>query len=762
MSKPTLNWAGYENYDHSFNFQDQFGFENFINEVGDSLLLVNQPVSTKGKIEYINVPASFDIETYSSYYHGRKFANMYIWQLGINGSTIYGRKWKEFIECLSLIQRSFNLDKTHRLILYVHNLSYEFQFIRNWIQWEHDKSGNDIIFSLKERKPIYALSKYGIEFRCSYILSNYKLAYLGAKILLKYKIAKKVGNLDYSIPRNSKTWLTNEELSYCISDVQVVMSYIQEEIENYGGIANLPLTNTGRVREFTRDYVFGSYCEDEDSRKIVAADYYRLMSSLQITSSKEYEMLKSGFCGGFTHANALWVEEILKDMGAEDIVSDYPGQCVSEYFPMSSATFVGQPSEEEFKLYLKEKCCLFYVEFINLVPEFDYDGYISQSRCIVLSKDAVINNGRVMCAEKCGLVVTELDFEIISKVYSADNYEVHSMYIYERGYLPRDLILAILTLYEKKTSLKGVEGRETEYMNSKNMLNSTYGMMVTDIIRPETIYGVDGWETIDGQPTEQLESYNNSYNRFLFYPWGVWVTAHARHTLWKAIFECGKDYVYCDTDSIKCLNIESHLSFFEEYNRKQRLKLSNMCLFYQIPIRLTMPKTKKGVKKPIGVWEREENYKYFKTLGAKRYCYVYESGEFNMTTAGVNKNTAVPYILHEFCGVDLKLAQLAYTKNPNLEEESKEAMKELVNQAIDYLPALEHYSIDLSIPPEFAGKNTHTYVDEDMSAFITDYQGNKELCHERSCVHLEPAGYDFSLAEAFVDYLLFGKICVID
>ena len=755
-------WAGYKNFDHAFDFQFEYGWDNFITEVMESLDLVDQPISRKGRVEYLNIPASFDIETYSSYYHGHKFANMYIWQLGINGSTITGRTWNEFTHCLSLIQSAFNLDRRHRLIIFVHNLSYEFQFFRHWVKWEKDINGDDIIFSLKERKPIYALSHYGIEFRCSYMLSNYKLSYIGAKILLKYKIDKKVGDLDYSIPRNSKTWLTNEELGYCISDVQVVMAYIQEEIENYGEIGKLPLTNTGRVREFTRNYVFGSYCSSEEERKIVAANYYDLMSHLQITSTMEYDMLKSAFCGGYTHANAIWVDEILKNLGSGDLASDYPGQCVSDYFPMSSAMFVGQPTEEEFESYLKEFCCLFYVKFYNLVPDFDYDGYISSSRCIELSKDAVINNGRVMSASTVSLIVTELDFEIISKVYDADDYEVHSMYLYKRGYLPRDLILAILELYEKKTSLKGVEGRETEYMVSKNMLNSTYGMMVTDIIRPETIYGADGWETIDGQPIEQLENYNNSYNRFLFYPWGVWVTAHARHTLWEAIFEFGEDYVYSDTDSIKGINFEKHMPFFEEYNRKQRLKLSNMCLYYQIPIAKTMPKTKKGVRKPIGVWEREEDYLLFKTMGAKRYCYVHANGEFNWTVAGVNKSEAVPYILHKYCGVDLELAKLAYSNNPNLEEESKAAMKELVNQNIDYTPAFKAFSVALTIPPEHSGKMTHTYIDDDMSAFITDTQGNRVLCHEKSCVHLEPAGYDFSIAEAFADYLLFGRICIIE
>lgn len=756
------NWAGYKNYDHAFNYQVLGDFENFMCEVQDSIMLVDQPVSKKGRVEYINVPAAFDIETYSSYYHKHKFANMYIWQLGINGSSIIGRTWKEFVQCLKQIQQAFNLDKRHRLIIYVHNLAYEFQFMRKWILWETDPEGNDVVFSLKERKPIYALSRYGIEFRCSYILSNYNLAYIGAKILRTYVTNKKVGDLDYTVPRHSETWLTNEEMQYCLSDIQVVMSYIQEEIEQYGEIGKLPLTNTGRVREYVRDFVFGSYCTTEEERKIVAANYYDMMSNLQLTSSKEYEMLKSGFAGGYVHANALYVDELLKGLGAEDLASDYPGQCVSKYFPMSTATFVGQPTEEEFLQYLKEYCCLFYVKFENLTPEFDYDGYISESKCVELSKDAVVNNGRVMSASVVGLVVTELDFEIISKVYEADDYTVHSMYIYKRGYLPRDLILAILHLYENKTSLKGVEGREVEYMVSKNMLNSTYGMMVTDIIRPETIYGVDGWETVDGQPTDQLESYNNSYNRFLFYPWGVWVTAHARHTLWDAIFEFGEDYVYSDTDSIKGLNFEKHLPYFEEANRKQRLRLSNMCLYYQIPIRKTMPKTKKGVQKPIGVWEREDDYLYFKTLGAKRYCYVYANGQFSWTVAGVNKNAALPYLLNKYCGIDLELAKLAYSSNPNLQEESKEAMNKLVDQHIDYTPVFDAFGIELSIPPEHSGKMTHTYIDDDMSAFITDKDGKRYLCHERSSVHLENAGYDFSLAEAFVDFLLFGKLVVIE
>lgn len=754
-----MAWVGYEEYDHNFNFGDQFGFENFISEVMDNLLVNQHPVVEKGSIKYYNIPASFDIETYSSYYKGRKFANMYIWQLGINGSTIIGRTWDEFTKCISLIVKTLNLSIENRLIIYIHNLSYEFQFMRKWLDWEKDKSGNDVVFSLKERRPIYALTSSGVEFRCSYILSNYALAYIGAKLLLTYPVEKKVGDLDYSLARNSKTELTPTELGYCLNDIRVVMSYIQEQIEQYGGIDKLPLTNTGRVRQFVHDYVTGSYCSSEYEHKKVRNQYYDLMTYLQLTSSKEYDMLKSAFMGGFTHASAIYVGEIMENMRCWDLASSYPAVMVSRYFPMSSATFVGQPTEEEFKELLSTKCCLFSLTLYDLEPEFDYEGYISESRCLTYSEDAVINNGRIMSADKVVLVCTELDFQIISKVYKAKDFEVHSMYTYERGYLPKDLILAILHLYGNKTSLKDIEDKIIEYMVSKNMTNASYGMIVTDIIRSEIIYYKDHWGDIDPNAIKQLNRYNSSFSRFLFYPWGVWVTAHARHNLWEAILEFGEDYVYADTDSIKGINGDKHEQFFIDYNRRQLHALCQMCMHYRIPLSKVQPKTKKGKEKTIGVWEEEEGYRYFKTLGAKRYCFVHNSGDFNMVVAGVNKSTAVPWLICQYCDCSLETSVIntAYTSDPNREKEAKEALKLLVDQHLDYTPLFNAFAVDLEIPEEGCGKMTHSYIDKPMVAFITDYQGNTEICYEKSCTHLEPASYSFSIAKNFAEFLQFGR-----
>ena len=121
------------------------------------------------------------------------------------------------------------------------------------------------------------------------------------------------------------------------------------------------------------------------------------------------------------------------------------------------------------------------------------------------------------------LTITNVDMEIINFAYEFDYMEIANFRIYQKQYLPVEIIKSIIELYKNKTELKGVMNKETEYLVSKGLLNSIYGMMVTDIVREEVIY--DGeWKTEPGDPSDQIEKYNNGRRRFLYYPWGVWCT----------------------------------------------------------------------------------------------------------------------------------------------------------------------------------------------------------------------------------------------
>lgn len=158
------------------------------------------------KIIYFNCPCAFDIETSSFEVNGNKQCCMYLWAFGLNGSVLYGRSWNEFINLLQQLSNLLSLSDTKRLVCYVHNLGYEFQFMRKWLDWVS-------VFSLKTYKPVKALCTLGIEFRCSYQLSGYSLEKLGEE-LQTYKVNKLVGSLDYSLIRHSETPIKQEEMEY--------------------------------------------------------------------------------------------------------------------------------------------------------------------------------------------------------------------------------------------------------------------------------------------------------------------------------------------------------------------------------------------------------------------------------------------------------------------------------------------------------------------------------------------------------------------
>ena len=53
------------------------------------------------------------------------------------------------------------------------------------------------------------------------------------------------------------------------------------------------------------------------------------------------------------------------------------------------------------------------------------------------------------------------------------------------------------------------------------------------------------------------------------------------------------------------------------------------------------------------------------------------------------------------------------------------------------------------------GKLTHTYVDDEVSGFLTDYKGNRRKYYEKSFIHLEPCEFTLNIADDFTRFLDF-------
>ena len=124
---------------------------------------------------YYNIPCTFDIESTTVENTAKSTPDkkaymgfMYIWQFCIEDKVVMGRTWEEFDTLLTRLHQAFSLNDDKLLVIYVHYLAFEFQFMRNFLDVTS-------VFARKKRVPMKLECNHGFEFRCSYFLSNMSL-----------------------------------------------------------------------------------------------------------------------------------------------------------------------------------------------------------------------------------------------------------------------------------------------------------------------------------------------------------------------------------------------------------------------------------------------------------------------------------------------------------------------------------------------------------------------------------------------------------
>lgn len=698
----------------------------------DFVFSKSQKTKRKKAVTYYNMPSAFDIETSTFYLdeNGNQVTNqernqmseeerdkltpracLVCWQFGIDGRVFFGRTWEEFQEFCNILHDCLKLSEELELIVYVHNLAYEFQWFHQYIEWSE-------VFATDMRKPVNALTKQGIRFKDSYILTNLSLNDVGEKELHTYKVEKKTGDWDYSLIRSTSTPLTDKEIGYAIYDVLVVMALIREKIEEEGAINKIPLTKTGYARRFCKKKTI-------DSKTYEAQQYKKLVQGLKV-EQWEYNQLKQTFMGGFTHSNATYWGDTIEGVRSYDETSAYPAQMVMEQFPMGKASEIEPTSREELEEQCELYCCMWELTLYNVESKIPQENIISESKCINVV-NAVTNNGRIFSADELTICVTEVDWYNIKDTYNFnDEIGIANFVRYFKGYLPTLFVKAILYVYSQKTKLKGIDSKAVEYTLIKALLNSLYGMIVTDIIREEAIFK-GNWtvnKLDDGIIGKQLSDYNSTSKRFLYYPWGVWVTAYARRALICAIIAAGDNYVYSDTDSIKFVreNSEHIEKYVEEYNNEVRKKMRAACDYHKIPYDLVEPESNDGTRYLLGSFDLDGDYDRFKTLGAKRYCWETKKKGFNVTVAGAVTVDTIKYI--------------------------KDQAQQQGCSPFDL------FNDSLQIPLGKSGKKLHHYIDSEFSGHAYDYLGNRFEYHEKSAVAIGDTSFKMGLSDSFFDFLI--------
>ena len=671
-----------------------------------------------GQTKYINLPASFDIETTSVLLSDNTPAGiMYCFSFCMNGACFFGRTYDDLQALFATLIKHYHISMKRRLRVYVRNLGFEFQFIRKHFEWFN-------VYARQTRTPMSAITTSGIDFRCSLVLTNEKLKDT-AKNLRAYPI-EKLDTLDYRQMRHYLTPMTDREIQYSLNDVLIDASMIYDKLQTEHSITHIPLTATSYVRRLVR-----ANCMPYNDVK--RWKYARQIARMSL-SVPEYTCALLAFAGGFVHASPLSAMSDVYNCASLDWTSAYPANMVCEAeYPISKGMEIDArtiTTRDELIRIADNFAFIGSFEFYDIESKTNIDYYISVSKTRN-GKGIESFNGRIASAEYIQICLTHIDFLTILKTYNIGSMRVLRLWQYRKGYLPRDYILTVLDLYNKKTTLKGVDGMEAEYMNSKRDVNSLYGMLVTQIDRPNAVYNADTgtWSLEQTDTAASLDKYNNDDKRFISYLWGILVTALCRRNIFDAILTVGDDYHYSDTDSVKITNYEKHKWYFDEYNRNIDIKMQRAAAMVGFDYELTRPKNIKGKIKPLGYWEYEGTYQRAKFLNAKRYIYV-QDNKLHVTIAGTGKESTAKYLMAVYGTIDNVFAHFD-----------------------DGLLIKGELTDDNGTVIGGTGKLTHIYNDNAVEFDMTDYTGRTAHVSELSSVYLTPCDYALGFPAEFLRFV---------
>lgn len=558
---------------------------------------------------YQRHPMTFDIETSKipTDDDGHYEAFMYIWQVCIEGNVVFGRRWEELQEFMKNVVNAYKLSEEERVVVYVHNLSFEFQFIQDYFKFVD-------VFAMASRSILTAKTAH-LEFRCSYKLSNMSLAKFieNTPNTLHYK---GVDDLDYATVRTPDTPLTEVEYGYCFNDVKGLYECVMELLKE-DNIATIPLTSTGYVRRDCRN----AMNKNKNNRKMFLRSRLTLL---------QYKLLRECFRGGNTASDRYLTNLILKLVGSYDLSSSYPFQMIAREYPLGKWNYGVIPDIKTLEEYNSRYCTIARYTFKNIrLRDEKPIPYIPQSKCLALGVDREIYNGRILHADFLTISMTNIDYDIVKEQYEYDEIAVEEFHYSRKGQLPKELRDTIMYYFEKKSKLKGDEEHYYEYMKSKNKLNSIYGMTVTNILNTEIEYH-DGEYTekkmTEEEMQEALDKYYKNHRSFLNYSWGVFVTAYARRELEDGLNIAGLDTIYCDTDSVKFIG--NHDREFEEYNERLNKECEEKGIRNYTEVN--------GKRFYMGIFDKEKGYDEFITLGAKKYAFL-QNGKLGITVSGLSK-----------------------------------------------------------------------------------------------------------------------------
>ena len=494
--------------------------------------------------------------------------------------VVIGRRIVEFFDYLK---------KLGSCTVFFHNLKYDGHFIL-WYALSKGFEVSDEVIDTSFYSFSVKIGKSKITFRDSLKIYPYKLEYLGKL----FGVKKLIGDWDYNRYILPSDYLSENELAYLRHDVYILCL----------AIADL------RKRGYTKNTI-ASIAYDERF-KLTFPKHKNIPSlrpkSIKPLEQKEQLELMQAYFGGFCYLNPLYAEKVLFRVTSFDENSMYPDKLRASVLPYGEYKRFDY-SEAVDRLAQQLYPCRVYRCRVSARLKSVENLPILMFPC---GNQSIRYQGKVIECHNEVCYLSNLDLKMAKNEYDFDLLEIEAIFCWRgrSGFYKnfvdeyggkKEEISRELNEAKSRGDAEAVGRLEIERFNTKRILNTSYGKDGTKILREKRkFYKLDNLVA---------NHFDFELQKSQFYlPHAIFICAYARYDLYQMIKRAGKDFIYCDTDSVKCFEEKA-----KEIERDFAELLDN---------------------NRIGAWKNEGTYEEAKFLRQKTY-YTIEEGEFSVTGCGI-------------------------------------------------------------------------------------------------------------------------------
>ena len=440
--------------------------------------------------------------------------------------------------------------RREKLNVFTHNLKFDGDFIMWWLL-----HGNGEITQETRENVLYNFTAVWSGAEVTFRDSLKIFPQSAEKIGSLYGIKKLKGSWDYDKFRypDERTPISSEEWAYVDHDVMIISRALADyRAQGYVENTQAAIAYNDRLKKTYPQFkkILAQYLKKNDYDRYVKSFPWQI----QPLPFEMHSHLMLGYFGGISYLNPQYANKDLSHIHSYDVHSMYPDKMANAWLPVGQPLVIDHPTQDEAWRMINTYRCVM-VDIIGLSLTLKSVDHFPALMFPTNYATSIRMQGKIIRCTDEDITLTGIDCQIMESEYNISSCTITKIYLFRSqcGQYKQFVDYWMGIKSDADRVLNDPNASNADKMNAKTrralakvMMNASYGKDGTKLLRhPHKTYLSLTEDLLESEIITEISDIE------YYLPTAIFICALARQQLWRAVKLLRKEFIYCDTDSVK-------------------------------------------------------------------------------------------------------------------------------------------------------------------------------------------------------------------